>query len=373
VHGTGSLASRIPEGSDIVAALNNVQSGLGDSLRGAIFESVFGDNYPIFNKAINVQIPFIATISGRLESGVANGIATFSIKDFRFSSILGTGTIVFDDVELVGESTDIIKSDVNFDANGDLILLNSKTKQVQVAYLDSVAYLGGSAKKGIVSALSGAKIPSGFSIVGTADFDLDGNVDFLLFNSKSGQTQAITTNLEKLKTGAMVTSLIAGPTLASGFKVGGIGDFNLDGNWDILAYNPKTLATVEFILNKGMGLIGTQAGPTIPKGTEVVSVSDFNDDSTSDLLLFNPKTRASSAILLGSVPVTVKGPTLPKDWIIIGSTGFDNNRSIDLLIYNAKKNQVQFYLNKGAIFSSLPSKPGKSLTIPAGLAVVGPR
>ena len=384
VHGTNQLGSYIPAGSDVVTSLNKIQSGLGTSLRGAVFESVFGDNYPILNRTVSGSIAGIISVSGQLDIGVSNGVATFSLTNFSFT-VFGShdsfDTIVFDNVLLVGESADIIKSDFNFDANADLPLLNTKSRQVELAYLNSSTFLGGTLKKSLVTALNGAKIPSGFLVVGVADFDLDGNIDLLLFNSKTRQTEAVTMNLEKLKGTTLANSIIFGPVLPAGYVVGGIGDFNLDGNWDILAYNPKTLATLEIFLKKGMGLLGADlagssiAGPKIPKGYDVVSVSDFNDDSTSDLLLYNAKTRASAAMLLSGIGTlnTLKGPTLAKDWTLIGSSGFDNNRSIDLLIYNAKTNQAEFYLNKGTTFSSLSSKPSKALTLPAGTQAIGLR
>lgn len=384
VHGTGLLSSVLPAKSDLNETLDDLQSGAGSALRGAVFESVFGDTYPIVNQDINGGVGPIS-VTGRLESGVDQGIATFALKNFHFT-VFGipntSSTIVFDDVFLVGMSQDIVRSDVNFDANSDIVLLDTKKKAVKLAYLNGTSYLAKTAAKSVVSALKGAKLPSGFEIVGISDFNLDGNMDLLLFNSKSRQTKALTMNLEKLKGSSVAASLLTGPTLPAGFKVGGTGDFNLDGTWDILAYNPSSLATQEIFLQKGMGLLGadlassTQAGPSITKGFEVVSTIDYNDDGVADILQYNPKTQATSVILLGGAggsPGTVNGPKIAKGWTLIGASGFDNNRTIDLLVYNKEQNKVAFHLNKGDTFATVAKKSSNTLTLPSGVVPVGPR
>ncbi len=380
VHGTGNFASVIPAKTNLVTALNLVD-GSGSALRGAVFESVFGDTYPLVNKQVNGSLGPIS-VSGRLESGVVNGIATFSLKEFSLT-IFGfhntADTIVFDNVFLIGESADIVKSDFDFDANSDLILFDPKKRVVRFGYLQGIKYLKSNAKKSVLPALNGKALPSGFNHAGVADFDLDGNVDLLLYNPKSRATKIILLNLDKLKGSSVATSTIEGPTIPAGFVLGGTGDSNLDGTYDLFAYNPTTLQSQWILLQAGGAFFtgdqtaSTVAGPALPAKFAVYGLSDFNDDGNIDLLLYNPKSRAVKALYLGGLNTVVDGPTLAKGWTLIGSSGFDNNRSLDLVIYNDKTNEAAFHVAKGATFDTISKKAGGKLPLVKGLKLVGPR
>jgi len=58
-------------------------------------------------------------------------------------------------------------------------LFNPTTRQSQIWYLSGATLL---------STQSGPTIPSGYKLVGTADFNGDGHPDYLLFNPSTGQT-----------------------------------------------------------------------------------------------------------------------------------------------------------------------------------------
>lgn len=381
MHGTGRFATVFPAGTNFAAAVEQISPGKGSGLRGASFESVFGDTYDLVNETISGSAGPVS-ISGRIESGVTGGVASFALKNFSFT-VFGfhdtADTVVLDDAHLLGVTADRVRGDFNVDAEPDLLVLDKKHK-LNVGYLHLTSFLNKTEKKSVVPAAGGAKLPSGFSVAGVSDFNLDGNQDILLFNPKTSQTEAILMNLTAAKNGTLENSILPGPTLPSGFSVAGIGDFNLDGSFDLLIANSGGQTKVIF-LKKNMELLGadlassTQDGPTLPTGFQPAGAGDFNDDGMADILLFNPKTRQTEVMFLnGLAQISVKaGPVAPKGFVLVGASAFDNNRSLDLLLFNKANGQTKFFLMDGATFTASPAKPVKGPTLTVGSQVVGPR
>jgi hypothetical protein len=100
-------------------------------------------------------------------------------------------------------------------------------------------------------------LPSGWSVVGTADFNRDGKSDFVLFNSTTRQSAIW------YMSGATRISATYGPTIASGFVLRGAADFNSDLSPDLLLVNPSTRETTILYLS-GAILLSSASGPTLP-------------------------------------------------------------------------------------------------------------
>ena len=103
-------------------------------------------------------------------------------------------------------------------------------------------------------------------------------------------------------------------TLASnsGWSVVGVADFNRDGHLDYLLYNGRTRQTAIWYLNNNVFSSGLN-GPTLPAGWSVVGVADFNGDGHPDYLLFNSSTRQTAIWYLNNNAFSsgLSGPTLP--------------------------------------------------------------
>src|SRR5207248_6252835 len=81
-----------------------------------------------------------------------------------------------------------------------------------------------------------------------------------------------------------------GPTIASGYVLSGVADFNGDGNLDYLLYNAITRQTAIWYLNNNV-YVSAAYGRTITSGYVLSGVADFNVDEHPDYLLYNSTTR----------------------------------------------------------------------------------
>src|SRR5205814_627235 len=77
-----------------------------------------------------------------------------------------------------GPGTAIV-ADFNGDGNPDYVLCNATTRQTAIWYLNNNVF---------VSAAFGPTLPAGWGLRGAADFDGDGHPDYGLFNSATRQT-----------------------------------------------------------------------------------------------------------------------------------------------------------------------------------------
>ena len=100
--------------------------------------------------------------------------------------------------------------------------------------------------------------------MGIADFNVDGKLDYLLFNPSTRQT-AIWYPEQQCSLGTAV-----GPTIAPGFNLTGAADFDGNGRPDYLLYNPTTRGTALWYMNDNVR-IGSAVGPTMLVGWTVAA------------------------------------------------------------------------------------------------------
>jgi len=101
-------------------------------------------------------------------------------------------------------------------------------------------------------------------VVGAADFDGDGNLDYALFNPSTRQSAIWYLSGVTFVGGAF------GPTIASGYQLTGAADFNRDGSPDYVLYNGGTRQTAIWYLNNNVFVSGAY-GPTLPAGWSLVA------------------------------------------------------------------------------------------------------
>jgi hypothetical protein len=97
-----------------------------------------------------------------------------------------------------------------------------------------------------------------------ADFDGDGNLDYLLFNPSTRQTAI------RYLSGVTLVEGASGPTLPSAWALVGVGDFNGDGSPDYVLYNASTRQTAIWYMNNNV-LTSSAFGPTLPGGWNLVA------------------------------------------------------------------------------------------------------
>jgi len=97
-----------------------------------------------------------------------------------------------------------------------------------------------------------------------------------------------------------------------------VADFNRDGNSDYLLFNPTTRQSAIWYLS-GASRIGAVYGPTIASGYQLIGGADFNGDVKPDYLLYNTSTRQTAIWHLNN-NLYIAGaydPTLPIGWSLV--------------------------------------------------------
>ena len=135
-------------------------------------------------------------------------------------------------------------SDFNGDGHPDYVLFlqNAKTPQTAIWYLNNNVLVGG---------VYGPTLPSWWFLGGVADFNRDGHPDYVLLDSGDGRRYS---DLVFIGANACWTRSWAerSPRVPSGWGLVGAADFNGDGHPDYLLYNSNTRQTAIWYLNNNV-------------------------------------------------------------------------------------------------------------------------
>jgi hypothetical protein len=110
-----------------------------------------------------------------------------------------------------------------------------------------------------------------------------------------------------------------GPNPGTSWQIVGTGDFNGDGNLDILWQNTSGQAAI-WLMN-GTTIIGAAVvGPNPGTSWQIVGVGDFNGDGKADILWQNTSGQAAIWLMngLSIVGASVVGPNPGTSWQIVG-------------------------------------------------------
>jgi hypothetical protein len=136
-----------------------------------------------------------------------------------------------------------------------------------------------------------------WGIVGTNDFDGDGNTDILWHNAENGQVQIwFMVGYVRSRTENVALPADLGFVVEPKWKVAALGDFDGDGQADLLWQNKVTGELVIAYL-RGSTVVGHAAVGSRDESPALVldrwrvaGTGDFNRDGVSDILRSNPKT-----------------------------------------------------------------------------------
>ena len=226
-----------------------------------------------------------------------------------------------------------------------------------------VSYLNGAT---LLSTVNGPTIATGWQLASVNDFDGDGKPDWILFNPTTLQTGIQYLN----NTAALGTAY--GPTLPAGWVLRATADFNKDGKPDYLIFNPSTFETRVYYLN-GTVLSSTIDGPPLTAGWTLVSANDFNGDGIPDYLLVdtagNTKIWTITAFNGASSTYTsAAGPVIPSGWQLLSALGdYNSDKKRDWVLFNSSTLQTQIWYMNGVTKIGSANGP----TLPAGFSVFG--
>ena len=151
--------------------------------------------------------------------------------------------------------------DLNGDGQADLVWRNRTSGNVVAWLMNGLTRTSGQLVTGA------AALPDPWKVVGSGDLNLaaDSNVDLLVANTSTGALQAWLTN------GALAVASvapIAPATLPAGWEVAAVGDYNVDGQTDIVLRNVVSAKMVVWFMNGTARSSGAFTSPDAPSSTE---------------------------------------------------------------------------------------------------------
>jgi uncharacterized repeat protein (TIGR01451 family) len=211
---------------------------------------------------------------------------------------------------------------------------------------NQVSAAGGSSATASASDLTtilplGATVPS--------DFNHDGTADIIWQDPVSGLAQVW------LLGGAQGTSIVgaANLTASNPWRIVGVGDFNLDGNPDVVWQDPVTGAAQVWFLGGAQGNVVTGAA-ILSNGNSwrIMSIADFNGDGQPDCIWQDPVTGLAQIWFLGGVQgTTIAGAvnlTASNSWRIVGTGDFNGDGRPDVLWQDPVSGTTQIWYLNGA-------------------------
>ena len=219
------------------------------------------------------------------------------------------------------------------------ILFQNASGQASIWQMDGNTRAGG-----------GAVTPNpgpAWTAVGTGDFDGDGNSDILWRNTSTGLVSVWEMDGNTKIGGGAVT-----PNPGPAWTAVGLGDFNHDGLSDILWQNTSTgrasIWEMDGNTKIGGGPVAAAPGPA----WKAVGTGDFNGDGLSDILWQNTGTGQVSIWEMdgntkvgGGAVSAIPGPA----WQAIGTSDFNSDGLSDILFQNANTGRVSIWEMEGNI------------------------
>jgi FG-GAP-like repeat len=188
-----------------------------------------------------------------------------------------------------------------------------------------------------------AKPGSGWYIAGIGDFNGDGNSDILWRNGAANQIWELNKTGRINKGQNSITDNYTGAILKppSDWKVVGTGDFNRDGKFDILWQ--KNTGEIEIWEMMGTVRIGHGRISNPDPGWRAVGTGDFNLDGMADILWQNANGEVAISEMNGTTVTNTYNIAFNNPgnlWKAVGAGNFDGTGKADILFQNRGNGQV---------------------------------
>jgi hypothetical protein len=207
-----------------------------------------------------------------------------------------------------------------------------------------VWYMDGATRKGSASLPTLADLH--WTMAGTGDFDLDGNLDILWRNTATGQ------NLVWYMDGTKRTGVGNLPAMTNlEWTIVGTGDVNRDGKPDILWRNTTTGQNLVWYMDAAKRT-GSASLPTMANlEWAMVGTADVNRDGKPDILWRNTATGRNLVWYMNGVKRTGSAslPTMANlEWVMAGARDFSQDGNPDILWRNTANGMNTIWYMKGA-------------------------
>ncbi|MEG4816524.1 DUF4347 domain-containing protein, partial [Microcoleus sp. K5-D4] len=185
--------------------------------------------------------------------------------------------------------------------------------------------------------------------VASGDFNKDGNLDLAFASTGPDRNVSIALGDGTGKFGAAINLNTSPPTALTTFSVA-VGDFNNDGNSDLVTANSSYANNVSLLLGNGDATFGAATYFGVGSSPNSVAVGDFNGDGNSDVATANQSYDGTVSILRGNGNGTFGAATTLSVgsnpyFVLVGD--FNKDGKSDLATANFGSNSVSILLGKG--------------------------
>ena len=241
--------------------------------------------------------------------------------------------------------------------------------QVQIGYPDILLWqhqatgslsawlMNGTSLAALATVTPGIVSDTNWKIAGVGDFNNDGHPDLLWQHQATGSLSAWLMNGTSLATLATVTPGIVSDT---NWKIAGVGDFNNDGQPDLLWQHQATGSLSAWLMNgTSLATLATVTpGMVSDTNWKIVGVADFNSDGQPDLLWQHQATGSLSAWLMNGTSLETLAMVTPgivsdTNWKIVGIGDFNSDGQPDILWQHQATGGLSAWLMNGTTLETL--------------------
>jgi len=237
-----------------------------------------------------------------------------------------------------GELTDTHDFNGNTAGTSDILWRNSSSHDLAMWLMNNGTMSSG-ADLGVVSSV--------WSVAGTGDFNGDGNADILWLDT--GGNVAVW-----LMDGTLTSGTIGFGNVGTQWSVAGTGDFNNDGVGDILWRNTSTGDVTIWMMGSNGQLSSSSDMGVVPTVWQVAGTGDFNGDGTYDILWRNTSTGDVAIWMMGNGQLSSSSDlgAVPMVWQVTGTGDLDGDGTSDIVWRDTSGNLAIWLISGGHLSSS---------------------
>jgi RTX calcium-binding nonapeptide repeat (4 copies)/FG-GAP-like repeat len=280
----------------------------------------------------------IATYRGLSGQATIVRLANGSV---RVSNALGDGTDIlrgvetlrFDDRDL--HISGYARSDVNGDGDSDILYFSQAGGAIGSFSMQDGFRTGTGAGTLVGDPASGA-----WDVQATGDFNYDGNSDLVLKNQSNGQFYIWT-----VQNGVQVGGRDLG-IIGTSWDIRSTGDFNGDGNGDLLWRDSSNGQFYVWTFNSNTVQTGATNIGVLGNNWDAGTAGDFDGDGDSDILLRNSTNGQVYIYSMqnGAISSGTSVAVLGTDWSLAGTGDFNGDGRSDIALKNTATGQFYLYL-----------------------------
>jgi hypothetical protein len=192
-------------------------------------------------------------------------------------------------------------------------------------------------------------VPAEWSVVGTADLNQDGYGDLLWYDSVTGAVAVWFMN------GSTVTSSTTLGTVAPGLNWKILGAGNEGQGAGILWYNTSSGDVTVWMIKNGV-MTGSNDFGAVPPATgwSIQGIGDFDGDGNVDILWHNISTGGTAIWFINNNQITSSASlgNIPTIWSIDQIGDYDGNGKSDILWVDNTGNVSIWFMNGSTVASS---------------------